>query len=94
MGPAPVRIALLSDVHGNLSGLRAVATALGEEAPFQHVVVAGDHLQGGPRPLEVWEELQNLGWTLVRGNEDESLVAAIPVGVEEVVRAPYRRAYL
>ncbi len=88
-----MRIALLSDVHGNLSGLRVVASALREEAPFQHVVVAGDHLQGGPRPLEVWEELHNLGWTLVRGNEDESLVATVPAGVEDV-RPPYRRAYL
>ncbi len=89
-----MRIALLSDVHGNLSGLRAVATALEQEAPFQHVVVAGDHLQGGPCPLEVWEELHHLGWTLIRGNEDESLAAAIPAGVEDVVRPPYRRAYL
>src|SRR5205823_5834661 len=66
-----MRIGLLSDVHGNLSGLRAVAAALEREGPLDAVVVAGDHLGAGPRPREAWEELNALGWTLVRGNDDE-----------------------
>jgi predicted phosphodiesterase len=70
-----MRIALLSDVHGNLAGLRAVATALDAAGPLDHVVVAGDLLQGGPRPRETWEFLVERGWTLLRGNEDESLGA-------------------
>jgi predicted phosphodiesterase len=69
-----MRIALFSDIHGNLAGLLAVATALKDEEPLDHVVVAGDHLQGGPRPREVWEFLTASGWTLIRGNEDDSLV--------------------
>ncbi len=69
-----MRIALFSDVHGNLAGLRAVAAALEEAGPFDHVVVAGDHLQGGPRPRDVWEFLTSRGWSLIRGNEDDSLV--------------------
>lgn len=72
MGRA-VRIGLLSDVHGNLCGLLGVRDSLAREQPVDHVVVAGDHLQGGPRPREVWRELRRLGWVLVRGNEDESL---------------------
>ncbi|MBI3970038.1 MAG: metallophosphoesterase family protein [Chloroflexi bacterium] len=71
-----MRIALLSDVHGNLSGLRAVHDALTREPAVDHVVVAGDLLQGGPRPREVWAFLAELGWTLVRGNEDAALVEA------------------
>ncbi|HVC34100.1 MAG TPA: metallophosphoesterase family protein [Chloroflexota bacterium] len=69
-----MRFALFSDVHGNLAGLRAVAAALKDEQPLDHVVVAGDHLQGGPRPREVWELLTSRGWILVRGNEDDSLI--------------------
>ncbi len=69
-----MRIALFSDIHGNLAGLRAVTAALGDEGHLDHVVVAGDHLQGGPRPREVWELLTSRGWTLIRGNEDDSLV--------------------
>lgn len=70
-----MRIGLLSDIHGNLTALRAVAAALAKEEPLDHVVVAGDHLLGGPRPVEVWELLAELGWTLVRGNEDDVLLS-------------------
>jgi predicted phosphodiesterase len=68
-----VRFALLSDVHGNLAALHAVAAALAYERPLDHVVVAGDLLQGGPRPCEVWQALGELGWTLIRGNHDEDI---------------------
>ncbi|MGI9147766.1 MAG: metallophosphoesterase family protein [Chloroflexota bacterium] len=69
-----MRIGLFSDVHGNLAGLQAVATALEHEGPLDHVVVAGDHLWGGPRPRGVWQLMNELGWTLVLGNADENLV--------------------
>src|SRR5205823_11284855 len=69
------RVAIFSDVHGNLAALRAVSAALSRLKTLDQVVVAGDHLQGGPRPAEVWELLVSRGWTLIRGNEDESLVA-------------------
>ena len=68
-----VRIGLLSDIHGNLTALEAVIAALGREGSLDRVIVAGDLLQGGPRALAVWERLLELGWTLVRGNEDETL---------------------
>ncbi|MBX6771962.1 MAG: metallophosphoesterase family protein [Chloroflexi bacterium] len=70
-----MRIGLFSDIHGNLTALRAVDAALAREAPLDHVIVAGDHLQGGPRPLEVWQFLTSRGWALIRGNEDDALVA-------------------
>ena len=87
-----MRIGLLSDVHGNLAGLRAVAAALEREGRLDRVVVAGD-LLGGPRPAEVWAELRGRGWTLVRGNDDEEIAAAevdparVPPGYERAVRA-------
>jgi predicted phosphodiesterase len=70
-----MRVGLLSDVHGNLAGLRAVAEALDRAGPLDQVVVAGDLVQGGPRPRAVWDTLIGRGWTLVRGNEDEALGA-------------------
>lgn len=85
---APVRIGLLSDVHGNLCGLLAVRDALARDQPVDHVVVAGDLLQGGPRPREVWRELKRLGWVLVRGNEDETL--ADPLLLERQMPPDYR----
>jgi predicted phosphodiesterase len=71
----PVRIGLFSDVHSNLAGLQAVAKELEHAGPLDHVVVAGDHLWGGPRPRAVWRLLNEHGWVLVLGNADENLVA-------------------
>ena len=71
-----MRIGLFSDVHGNLTALKAIARALDGEGSFDHVVVAGDHLWGGPRPRDVWQLLNERNWTLVRGNADENVVAA------------------
>lgn len=86
-----MRIALFSDVHGNLAGLRAVAAALKDEEPLDHVVVAGDLLQGGPRPLEVWTILTSNGWILLRGNEDETLIGQNSHGRPEP--ANYKQAF-
>jgi predicted phosphodiesterase len=73
--PSPeLRFALFSDIHGNLAALSAVDEALQQEKPVDHVVVAGDLLQGGPRPCEVWDLLKARGWTLLLGNEDHSLI--------------------
>jgi predicted phosphodiesterase len=94
--PAPpaaeLRIGLLSDIHGNFSGLRAVADALDAEGPLDNIVVAGDLLQGGPRPREVWDFLIARGWTLIRGNEDESLQTDQPVNYQGAER--FRNAFL
>jgi predicted phosphodiesterase len=71
-----LRIGLLSDIHANLAGLRAVVAALERRAPLDDVVVAGDLVYGGPRPRETWTLLRTLGWSLIRGNEDEVMTAA------------------
>jgi len=86
-----MRIGLLSDVHGNLAGLRAVAAALRRQGPLDAVVVAGDHLGAGPRPREVWDELRAYRWLLVRGNDDEEL--ATPDPSQEDVPPTHRWAW-
>lgn len=88
-----MRIGLFSDVHGNLAGLRAVAASLAGEDPLDHVIVAGDHLWGGPRPGDVWRLLHTPGWTLVRGNADENLVDPT-VDQDYPPGHPYRSAAL
>lgn len=68
-----MRIALFSDVHGNLTALRAVLAALEGHRPLQMIVAAGDHLLAGPRPAETWDTLQAAGCICILGNEDERL---------------------
>jgi putative phosphoesterase len=67
-----VRVAVLSDVHGNLEALMAVRAALRKERP-DHVVIAGDHVMNGPDPAGVVDALREMeasGATIVQGNTD------------------------
>ena len=68
-----LRIAVFSDVHGNLTALNAVLAALDQHRPVQMIVVAGDHVLVGPRPAETWDALQAAGCTCILGNDDELL---------------------
>jgi predicted phosphodiesterase len=86
-----MRIGLFSDVHGNLCALRAVAAALEREEWCDQVIVAGDHVSGGPRPREVWAALRARPWLLLRGNHDEELASPSVVGTPGD-EGPYRAA--
>ena len=66
------RIVLLSDIHGNLPALQAVAEAL---PPHDGVFVAGDLCFEGPCPAQVLDFLLDAGWKLVMGNTDRDIVA-------------------
>lgn len=68
-----MRIAVLTDVHANLTALRAVMIDIRAQGPFQLVVSAGDQLLGGPRPLEVWDELEDAGVALLMGDTERDL---------------------
>ena len=68
-----MRVAIISDSHGDLEALRAVLEDVGRRAP-DAVVVAGDIAQGGPEPAAVVDALFELGHPIVRGNSDDFLV--------------------
>src|SRR5258708_36068217 len=74
-----MRIAIVSDVHGNLLALEAVLADLAEVRPNM-VVHGGDLALAGPRPAEVVDRLRELGWPGVLGNTDTVLAGeeAIP----------------
>jgi putative phosphoesterase len=64
-----VRVAVLSDIHGNLPALEAVLAEV-EEAGVDAVLVAGDVI-GGPFPAEVFDRLTSVpDVRFVRGNAD------------------------
>jgi predicted phosphodiesterase len=80
-----MRIAILSDIHGNLPALEAVLADLKEVRP-QLVIVNGDIVNRGPSNREVLERLLNLsvskqgralapeGFWFTLGNHDDLLV--------------------
>ena len=67
-----MRIAIVTDIHGNLTALEAVIADLKQLAP-DIVVEGGDLVAGGHRPVEVLDRVRALGWPGVQGNTDEML---------------------
>ena len=68
-----MRIAILSDVHGNCVGLD-VALADLQQQPADQIVCLGDMIQGGPQPAEVVARLRELACPVVMGNADAWLL--------------------
>jgi putative phosphoesterase len=65
-----MKIAILSDIHGNISALSAVLSDI-KSLDVSEVVFLGDLVINGPTPLEVFQELRKLKiicW--IKGNTD------------------------
>ena len=71
-----MRLALVSDLHGNLPALEAVLAEL-NEAGIDALVCLGD-IAAGPDPRETIERLRTLDCPVVRGNWDTWLIDRIP----------------
>jgi putative phosphoesterase len=84
-----MRIAIVSDIHGNLSALEAVIEDL-NKVGADLVLQGGDLAYGGYRPAEVVDRVRELGWRGIIGNTDEMLWA--PERQSEVnARMPQRK---
>src|ERR1700748_3657239 len=69
-----MRIAIVSDIHGNRRAFDAVLADLRKAAP-DLVIHGGDLSSGGAHPAEIIDQIQSLGWSGVLGNTDEMLYA-------------------
>jgi putative phosphoesterase len=67
-----VRVAIVADIHGNLTALDAVLEDLRERAA-DAVFHGGDLALMGAQPAEVVDRVRELGWQGVVGNTDEVL---------------------
>lgn len=65
-----MRVAILSDIHGNLVGLNACLDDLAAQGGADTVVAAGDLCMDGPKPKAVLKRLDEVGALCVRGNTD------------------------
>jgi predicted phosphodiesterase len=72
-----MKIAVISDIHANFIALQAVAAEVDRWKP-DFVIVAGDIVNRGPRPLECLEYVQQKAfennWLLVRGNHEDYVI--------------------
>jgi len=71
-----MRIAAFSDVHGNLTALRAVLAHITRECAPDLVVNLGDHVSGPLQPAETADLLMNTRHIAVIGNHDRHLLGA------------------
>src|SRR4051794_6903986 len=67
-----MRVAVVTDIHGNLTALDAVIADLQQTSP-DLVVQGGDLVSGGHRPADVLDRVRERGWPGVQGNTDEML---------------------
>src|SRR5438067_1953623 len=70
-----MRIAIISDIHGNRTAFDAVLADLRETSP-DLILHGGDLAEAGSSPVEIVDRVRDLGWAGVIGNTDEML--AIP----------------
>lgn len=67
-----MKLAIVSDIHGNLAALDAVVADLEVTQP-DLVVHGGDLALNGPHPVECVDRVRELGWPGVVGNTDQAL---------------------
>jgi predicted phosphodiesterase len=67
-----MRIAIVSDIHGNRTAFEAVLADLRQTSP-DLILHGGDLADGGASPAEIVDRIRDLGWQGVVGNTDEML---------------------
>src|SRR5476649_803174 len=72
-----MRIAAISDIHGNLLALEAVLADIKQRGVDQ-IVNLGDILSGGLWPRETAERLMPLGLATIRGNHERQVLEDAP----------------
>lgn len=72
--PSHKPVALISDVHGNLTALHAVLADIDKQG-IERIVVAGDMVGFGPHPDAVVDLLRAREAEMIRGNHEKDYVA-------------------
>jgi len=68
-----MHIAILADIHANLTALEAVLHDVSARGPFDFVVSSGDQVVGGPRPLQTWQALEAAHVYCLLGNTERDI---------------------
>jgi putative phosphoesterase len=78
-----MRIAVISDMHGNDLAFEAVDADIKDQNVDQ-IVCLGDAIQGGPQPAEVVRRLRRMNCPVVMGNADAWLISGEETGDEGI----------
>jgi predicted phosphodiesterase len=78
-----MRMAIVSDMHGNRTAFEAVLADLKQTSP-DLILHGGDLADSGASPAEIVDRIRELGWEGVVGNTDEMLFA--PESLQEFAK--------
>jgi putative phosphoesterase len=78
-----MRIAVISDMHGNDLAFEVVEADI-QKQKVDQIVCLGDAVQGGPQPAGIVQRLRRLNCPVVMGNADAWLVTGIETGDEGI----------
>lgn len=78
-----MRIAIISDIHGNNVAFETALTDI-QRQNIDQIVCLGDAIQGGPQPAAVVQNLCALNCPVVMGNADAWLISGIETGDEGI----------
>jgi predicted phosphodiesterase len=81
-----MRVAIISDIHGNAYALDVALADIAARGVDQ-IVCLGDAIQGGAQPAETAQRLRELGCPVVMGNADAWLLTGRESGTEGVTPA-------
>ncbi|GCE13945.1 metallophosphoesterase family protein [Tengunoibacter tsumagoiensis] len=69
-----MRIAIISDIHGNQLAFQAILADLAKQPAVDQMIIAGDLCLNGPCPGEVITMLKALDCPVIQGNVDSDVV--------------------
>jgi predicted phosphodiesterase len=85
-----MRVAVISDIHGNAVGLETALKDI-ERRGIDRMVCLGDAIQGGPQPVEVVARLREINCPVVMGNADAWLLTGEETGAEAITSERRRK---
>lgn len=69
-----LRVAVVTDIHGNLQALHAVLDDMQRRGPFDQLIAGGDYCLSGPEPAEAFDLISDTADVLLKGNTDRDIV--------------------
>ncbi|MEK6753647.1 MAG: metallophosphoesterase family protein [Chloroflexota bacterium] len=80
-----MRIAFISDIHGNFTALQAVIADIKTQG-VDLIICLGDTVSLGPQPREALEALRSFNGIYIKGNHDEAILAPEQAGQHEITQ--------
>ncbi len=77
-----MRVAIISDIHGNDFALEKMLADLG--SGYDQMVCLGDAIQGGAQPAQTVSRLRDMNIPIVMGNADAWLITGVETGKEKL----------